>query len=204
MPDSAAAEARGSSPTRAAGPSTPALRGAKNAAQAHRAENADRQANIERIVRLVRMHRDARNVSTVMRLDPPELGRIRLEMHLRDRTLLLCIEPESEVAHRLLTHDLSRLRHGLEAAGLNVERIDVRPVPATRPDGTDGQPEHGSPGAYDGADHPQSQADGQEVPRHADAPWADRPAPEPAARMTDMERSGPVALASGSRVDVTV
>lgn len=105
------------------------------------ADNAARTANIERIVRLVAQRIRGERSHTVMRLDPPELGSLRLQMDLRGAVLSLRIDTSTQVAHRLLLQDVERLRHGLEASGIQLERIEVRP-PTPGPDA--GEP--GSPG----------------------------------------------------------
>jgi flagellar hook-length control protein FliK len=94
------------------------------------AENADRSANLERIVRLVAQSARGERSHTVMRLDPPELGSLRLQMDLRGEFLTLRIDTSTHVAHRLLTEDVDKLRQGLEASGIQLERVDLRPPPA--------------------------------------------------------------------------
>jgi flagellar hook-length control protein FliK len=117
-----------------------ALTGAKaNRSQA--AENADRMANIERIVRMVAQRIRGERSHTVMRLDPPELGSLRLQLDLKGEVLALRIDTTTQLAHRLLSEDVDRLRHGLEASGIQLERIEVRPP-------TQG-PQAGEPGAAD-------------------------------------------------------
>lgn len=91
------------------------------------AENADRTANIERIVRMIAQRIRGERSHTVMRLDPPELGSVRLQMDLKRELLALRIDTSTHVAHRLLSADVDRLRQGLEASGIQLERIEVRP-----------------------------------------------------------------------------
>ncbi len=91
------------------------------------AENADRAANIKRIVRLVAQNIRGERSHTVMRLNPPELGSLRLQMDLKGETLTLRIDTSTHVAHRLLTEDVDKLRSGLEASGIQLERVEVRP-----------------------------------------------------------------------------
>jgi hypothetical protein len=112
-----------------------------NAARA--AECAQRTANIERIVRIIAQRIGGERSHTVMRLDPPELGSLRLQMDLRGEALTLRIDTSTHVAHRLLTDDAEQLRQGLEAAGIRLERIDIRP-PAPGPETAEqGDPRHG-------------------------------------------------------------
>jgi len=96
------------------------------------AESAARDANIEQIVRLIGRRLQPGRTHTVMRLAPPELGSLRLEMDLRGAALTLRLDTTTEVAHRLLSEELHRLRDGLAAVGIQLERIEVRP-PASHP-----------------------------------------------------------------------
>jgi flagellar hook-length control protein FliK len=91
------------------------------------ADTADRGANIERIVRVIAQRIGAERSHTVMRLDPPELGSLRLEMDLKGDVLVLRIDTSTHVAHRLLSEDVDKLRQGLEVSGIHLERVDVRP-----------------------------------------------------------------------------
>lgn len=109
------------------------------------AENAARDANIERIVRLVRSRISGERAHAVLRLDPPELGRLRLHMDLRGTALALRVDTSTEVAHRLLCEDVGKLRDGLDAAGIQLERIEIRPPTlAPEPSGNDGS-QHADP-----------------------------------------------------------
>ena len=126
------------------------------------AENADRTANIARIVRMIAQRIRGERSHTVMRLEPPELGSLRLQMDLKGEALALRIDTSTHVAHRLLSADVDRLRHGLEASGIQLERIEVRPPtqgPEVSEQGgaeqgeTQGEAEEGS-GETD-AEHPQ-------------------------------------------------
>ena len=92
-----------------------------------RAENTDAERNIDRMVRVLSQQINERSARTVMRLDPPELGSLRLYMDLRDETLSLRVQTSTGVAHRLLSEDVERLRRGLEASGIRLERIEIQP-----------------------------------------------------------------------------
>jgi flagellar hook-length control protein FliK len=100
---------------------------ATKATESRAAQNATRDANTERIVRVLRAQLGQHRSRTTMRLDPPELGSLRLQMDLRGEALTLRIDTTTSVAHRLLSEDLEKLRHGLEALGIQLERADIRP-----------------------------------------------------------------------------
>jgi flagellar hook-length control protein FliK len=82
--------------------------------------------NTERIMRLIysRINRE-RSVAT-MRLDPPELGRIKLQMDLRGEQLSLRIDTETSAARHLLGEQMNALRQNLEQAGIRLEQFELR------------------------------------------------------------------------------
>lgn len=61
-----------------------------------------------------------------MRLDPPELGKLTLRLELQGDALQLEVEAATPAARRLLSEQTDLLRHSLEAAGIRLERVDVR------------------------------------------------------------------------------
>jgi flagellar hook-length control protein FliK len=63
-----------------------------------------------------------------MRLDPPELGMVRLHMDLRADQLALTIETARPEARRLLHEQLDALRQGLESSGIQLSRVELRTV----------------------------------------------------------------------------
>jgi flagellar hook-length control protein FliK len=138
--------------TKLAGPST------AKAGASQPADSAARQANIERIVRVVRSQMNGERAHTVMRLDPPELGRLRLQLDLRGAGLSLRVDTSTEVAQRLLTEDVDKLRHGLEASGIQLERIDIR-GPAVSP----------SANEHDPPQHAESEPEAQARAQHESA-----------------------------------
>ncbi|MFQ5804915.1 MAG: flagellar hook-length control protein FliK [Phycisphaerae bacterium] len=122
--------AGGTAPAAAAGTRSPAKSGpgaTGKTSGTRPAQNADWDANIERLVRIVRSRISGERSHTVLRLDPPELGSLRLQMDLRGEMLTLRVDTSTDLAHRLLWEDLNRLRHGLEASGIRLERVEVRP-----------------------------------------------------------------------------
>lgn len=107
------------------------------------ANTAETRQNIERMVRVLRLQVDSQRSSTTLRLDPPELGSLRLKLDLEKDALTLRVETQTHAAHRLLSDSLDALRRGLDAAGIQLERVEIRPPqtveqpaesPAERPD----------------------------------------------------------------------
>ena len=95
-------------------------------------------ANIARIVRLIQTRIDKDRSVATLRLDPPELGTVRMHMDLRQDQLALRIDADSPAARDLLLRDMDALRKSLEAAGIQLDRVEVR-VPEAAPAGLDSQ-----------------------------------------------------------------
>lgn len=93
------------------------------------AESAEREARIERIVRVIYSEIGRERSRTTLRLDPPEIGMIRMHMDLQKDRLLLRIDTQTEVAHRLLSEDIDALRQGLAQWGIHLEKVEMRPLP---------------------------------------------------------------------------
>ena len=66
-----------------------------------------------------------------LRLRPPELGSLRLEVSLQDGNLSARIETETQAAKTLLLDQLPQLRDRLAEQGFRVARFDVDVVRAT-------------------------------------------------------------------------
>jgi flagellar hook-length control protein FliK len=90
-------------------------------------------ADLEPILRFVKSNLSKDKASADLRIDPPELGRIRVHLDVRQDAVALRVEAASEVAQHMLERHADRLRHGLEQAGLRVTELEFRT-----------QPEHGT------------------------------------------------------------
>ncbi len=128
------------------------------------APRGNSDANVARMVRLIhtRIGKD-RSVAT-LRLDPPRLGTVRLHMDLRNEQLTLRIDTQSVAARQLLAEQLEALRQNLEAAGIQLERVEVRSAAVAReaPDNnTPHQPDAGT-GREDGSARADTEAAGGE------------------------------------------
>ena len=86
--------------------------------------------NVERILRVVRSQIGREYARATLRLDPPQLGTIRLRMDLQQDVLRLRIDTQTELAHRLLSEQLESLRQGLAGMGIHLEQVEIRPPAA--------------------------------------------------------------------------
>jgi flagellar hook-length control protein FliK len=98
-------------------------------------------ANLERILRFIQTRIGRERSTAVLRLEPPELGTVRLRMELRDQQLSLDVQTRTAAARQLLSDQVETLRRSLEAAGIHLERVEIR-APAASPAAADA---HSSP-----------------------------------------------------------
>jgi flagellar hook-length control protein FliK len=114
-------------------------------------------ANVERILRFVRAQIGKDRAVATLRLDPPELGTIRLRMDLRNEQLALDVQTQTVAARRLLSKHVETLRRDLEASGIHLGRVEIHAAPRIDARET-ATPQSGDWSAPDGS---QSQSDPQ-------------------------------------------
>lgn len=66
-----------------------------------------------------------------LRLTPPEMGTVRIQMQLTGTQVSATFHAESPSAQSLLTQQLAQLRTSLESQGMSVERLSVQPLAST-------------------------------------------------------------------------
>ena len=71
--------------------------------------------------------------TVTLRLTPPEIGTVRIQMQLTGTALSASMHTETASAHQLLTQQLGQLRASLESQGLSVERLQVQPMQQAQP-----------------------------------------------------------------------
>jgi flagellar hook-length control protein FliK len=64
-----------------------------------------------------------------IRLDPPELGTMQVQIEMRDGMLAASFQTSTDDATRLLTHSLHQLKQALEFQGVNVDKLQVEQAP---------------------------------------------------------------------------
>jgi flagellar hook-length control protein FliK len=68
-------------------------------------------------------HRDGREMQ--VRLSPPELGALQIEISLKDGVISARLETQTAAAQQLLSDNLQQLKESLSQQGLSVDRLDV-------------------------------------------------------------------------------
>jgi len=82
-------------------------------------------SSFERLVRSIRLQVGERHSTARMQLDPPELGRMRVDVHFHGDSVELEVRTASESAREVVAGRASELRAALEQQGVRVQRFDV-------------------------------------------------------------------------------
>ncbi len=122
-----------------------------------RGSDVTRASKFDQLVRSIRLGPGGRQSSARLLLEPPELGRVQVDIRMEDDQLLVKVRTESAEARELLSGRAAQLRAALASHGINVDRFDVTAdlssdVPAEPP----GQERPGS-AASSGRDHPREE-----------------------------------------------
>jgi flagellar hook-length control protein FliK len=118
-----------------------------------------------------------------MRLDPPDLGQVRVHMTIAQGTVTAHFQPATAEAQAILERSLPALRAALEGHGLAAERLTVQsapPAPAAREQAQD-QPAHERHHHDAGGGESRGRRDGAEERRNR-AAWDDAPFEVPSGR----------------------
>ncbi len=83
-------------------------------------------ANIGRVIRGMRGVVHQNGGAVTLRLSPPEMGIVRIEMQIDSGAVKALLHTEHEAARTLLNQQLGQLRHALEAHGLFVDKLGVQ------------------------------------------------------------------------------
>ncbi|GIW76284.1 MAG: hypothetical protein KatS3mg104_1347 [Phycisphaerae bacterium] len=84
------------------------------------------EQNVDRIITGIKSDLTPNGGTMKIRLDPPNLGQLQIDVSVDEGTLTASFQTSNEEATRLLSHSMQQLKHSLEAAGVNVDRIQVR------------------------------------------------------------------------------
>lgn len=89
------------------------------------------QGNIDRVLTVVRNNVGQRHSQLTVQLDPPELGRLKIDVRLSDNHMRLTITTDTAQARQVITERFDVLRSALESQGVTVSRFDVHTRPST-------------------------------------------------------------------------
>jgi len=119
-----------------------------------------RAESIEKLARVLRSQLGTRNSTMTLRLDPPELGSLRVEVRMQDQTLTLKIQADTQAGQNALHSRLDTLRQALEQQGVRVEQMTVEYRPQAG-DSTQQSRDGSNPSSYDGSQSGNSGGFGQ-------------------------------------------
>lgn len=147
-------------------------------------EQAEHVVTIQRVAQAIRLAHE-RNGEIRLRLHPPELGALRLQMRVQEGTLTARLEVETPAAREVLLENLPNLRDRLAEHNIRVNNFDV----TLMNDGFGGQP---------------SGREDFSGPRHS--PWS-RGAPsepQPSRDNTEEHRGSVIRRVTKGRFDVVI
>ena len=90
-----------------------------------RGSEEDGVKNLNRVLQVIRSNLGQRQSQMTVQLEPPELGRVRLEVKLVDSDLRLLVTTQTAEARQLFLDRMDTLRSNLEQGGINLSRFEV-------------------------------------------------------------------------------
>jgi flagellar hook-length control protein FliK len=129
VPDQASGEARLPITTMPAAQSVDAARQAQAQAAVNTGDNDS--LNTARLTRGLANAVQQRGGAVTLRLTPPEMGTVRIQMQITGTNVSASFHAETSSAQTLLTTQLAQLRSALESKGMSVDRLTVQPLATT-------------------------------------------------------------------------
>lgn len=83
------------------------------------------KSDFQRIIQSLRLHAGAKQSSARLRLQPPELGHLRVDIKILGDKLRIDVQAETDAARDLLSRRAEQLKSGLENHGIHLERLEV-------------------------------------------------------------------------------
>jgi flagellar hook-length control protein FliK len=88
-------------------------------------QDTDASSNLDRVVQVVRSNLGQRQSQITVRLDPPDLGKMKVDIKLVDNNLNLSIITETPEAAKTLSARMDTLRQNLEQSGISLAKVEV-------------------------------------------------------------------------------
>lgn len=85
----------------------------------------NRPGSIRELAHIVRGRAGSRHSSMTLRLDPPELGQVRIDVRMQRQELTLRIQADTAAGQEVLQGKLGDLRDALERQGIQVKEMEV-------------------------------------------------------------------------------
>ena len=108
----------------------------------------EEEVNMGRVVRGIRTAINQQGGAVTLRLHPPELGCVRIQLEIQNGVVRAEFSAEHASVRNLLTQQMGQLRAALESHGLNVERLVAQTLNSnasgnSTQSGTDAAPDDG-------------------------------------------------------------
>ncbi|NLX60423.1 MAG: hypothetical protein GXY74_15205 [Phycisphaerae bacterium] len=140
--------------------------GVKPAADASRATASDAEEQVERIVHVMRASISRGGSRVNMRLDPPELGQLRIQMQIRNGEMTARFETQTETARNWVYSQLGSLRESLAGQNIRLVQASVE----SRHDGNEAAGgQSGGAGSFTGGHETGGQTQQHNQTQHQDA-----------------------------------
>lgn len=133
LPPSTATASPAVAPAEAAAPASPAPAGtAQQAAPPPALPHIDApDPNVARLARALQSGINQNGGSVTLRMHPPELGVVKIDMQVRAGVVTATFHAEHPSIQNLLSHEMGQLRQALQSQGMVVDRLEVRVRDAT-------------------------------------------------------------------------
>ncbi|MCC5828260.1 MAG: flagellar hook-length control protein FliK [Phycisphaeraceae bacterium] len=122
-------------------------------------DDAQDQANVARLGRALNSGIAQRGGSVTLRLNPPEMGLVRVSLQVTDTTVTARFAAQTPEARQMLERSVEQLRASLERHGLHVERLVVREMPPSQ--GQEGAGQFGDESRFAGDGRSRNRYTGQ-------------------------------------------
>ncbi|MCB9851816.1 MAG: flagellar hook-length control protein FliK [Phycisphaerales bacterium] len=117
---------------------------------------ADKSGGVDGMVRELNASGVPGRYQATLRLDPPSMGTVRIQLNLQQEGLSIQVDTQSKHVSKLIESRLEDLREALSAHGIRVERADVvtkSPANAETSDRHENSQHHFDQSSADGADY---------------------------------------------------
>lgn len=84
-----------------------------------------KRSEFENLIKSIRLNRGTKSSSATIRLNPPELGKMKIHAQMSDSVLRVRVEASSSEARHLLNERSSELLNALRERGIDVDRFEV-------------------------------------------------------------------------------
>ncbi|MCE9592237.1 MAG: flagellar hook-length control protein FliK [Planctomycetes bacterium] len=130
------------------------------------------EANVARVARALQQAVQQKGGTVTLRLQPPELGLVRVQMEVVNGVASVRFQAEDETVTSMLSRQMTTLKQALEGQGLKVDRLEAQTLPQPAPQTNTGDssmerraessPDDGrSRGGFTPGDEGRSRGDGQ-------------------------------------------